>query len=63
MTEDLKRLKTSFDKIEMKIQRQTKEIDENGIETVGSVKTYTYPPGTLKEIIAEVKVIRSKYIK
>jgi hypothetical protein len=63
MTDDLKLLKTSFDKIEMKIVRETKEVDENGIETVGSTKTYTYPEGTLKEIIEQVSIIRTKYIK
>lgn len=63
MTDDLKLLKTSFDKIEMTLVRETKEVDENGIETVGSTKTYTYPEGTLKEIIEQVNIIRTKYIK
>lgn len=63
MTDDLQLLKKSFDDIEVKMARRTKEVDENGIETVGSVKTYSYPPGTLKEIIEQVGVIRSKYIK
>ncbi len=63
MTDDLIILKTSFDKIEMKMVRETKDVDENGIETVGSTKTYTYPEGTLKEIIEQVSIIRTKYIK
>ena len=62
MTDDLKLLKSSFDKIEMKMVRETKEVDENGIETVGNTRTYTYPEGTLKEILENVSIIRTKYI-
>lgn len=62
MTEDLKDLKESFDEIEVKIERRTKEVGNDGVATVGSKKTYHYPDGVMEEIVSKVEMIRSKYI-
>lgn len=62
MTEDLQGLQESYDKIEVKIERQVSEIDETGVEVVGNKKVYTYPGGVLEEIIGKIKEIRAKYI-
>lgn len=63
MIEDLEMLQEAFDKIEVKMVRETKSVDAEGIETVGSHKTYTYPEGVLEEIIEKLALVRAKYIK
>lgn len=62
MTADLKALQKTFDKIDVKIERQVKARDTDGIEVVGNKKVYTYPDGVLNEIIAKIGEVRTKYI-
>ena len=62
MTQDLKKLQKSFNKIEVKIERQVKTVDVDGLEVVGNKKVYKYPDGVLKQIVTEISEVRTKYI-
>ncbi|MCB0479882.1 MAG: hypothetical protein KDC83_00550 [Flavobacteriales bacterium] len=58
---DLEALQLLFDEIQVKHERKEKVVDEKGVATVGSKKTYVFPNDLLKRIVEKSHEIRNKH--
>lgn len=61
VTTDLSQLKTLFDEIQVKREKKEKIVDEEGVATVGSKKTFVFPENLLERLVALSHEIRNKY--
>lgn len=62
VTTDLESLKEHFDKIQVKVEKKEKVVDENGVATVGSKKSYVFEPEVLKALVEKSHEIRNKHV-